>query len=166
MAYGFNDDKSKVEMYTKDEAYSKDEVYNKAEVIPKNQQYSNSWGSRITIPCTTSGSVKTYNYTFPNDGYLLVGFSDFNIGSLPLINFDLALKGASRGSIPIADILKFNYSVTKSISSTTITYETRMNYSNGIVQVKKGMKLSGEVRISSGTTNKFKADFYPFDLYN
>ena len=31
MAYGFNDDRSKVEVYSKDEAYNKDEVYSKDE---------------------------------------------------------------------------------------------------------------------------------------
>ena len=35
MAYGFNEDKSKVEVYSKDETYSKDEVYSKSESYSK-----------------------------------------------------------------------------------------------------------------------------------
>lgn len=39
MAYGFNDDRSKAEMYTKDEVYSKNEVYKKTEVYSKDEVY-------------------------------------------------------------------------------------------------------------------------------
>lgn len=37
MAYGFNDDKSKAEVYTKDEVYSKNETYGKSETYSKTE---------------------------------------------------------------------------------------------------------------------------------
>lgn len=125
MAYAFNDDKSK------------------QEVIPKSQTYGNTFGTTITIPRTLSDSNKraTFNYTFPNDGYLV-------------IKNNLIASGISYN-----DALKINSIMPVNIS------ESSNSIANVNIFVKKGMVLNGYFESNNASmTAAITTSFYPLNL--
>lgn len=121
---------------------------------------SNEFDSKITIPFTLSMSnkMKTFDYAFPSDGYLLIG-NNSEWSTLPSMSWDLALKGSDgSGSIPIVTLLRYRGMYYYNGSATDYA-----NYGKALIPVKKGMKLVGDfyVNLESAAAN-FIADFYPF----
>ena len=71
MAYAFNDDKSKVEVYSKDEAYNKNEVYSKDEIANLIKTKS--------IQVTVNGTVAVNSYAsgfISHGGVKVIGILD------------------------------------------------------------------------------------------
>ncbi len=156
MAYAFNDDKSKIPVYSTDEVYSKDEVYNKDEVLAKddividNVKYTNVTGNKITIPRTLSdyNQRAQFNYVFPADGYLLIR-NTIDSGANNLLENTLKLNG----KIPID--LHFRY---WSDNNGTERYQIPTQ----CIFVKKGMTFTGALHLNAQRLAKILTEFYPF----
>ena len=141
------------------------DVYRKDEVVPKSEQFTNTFGTPITIPRTlTPNSLgvndqATFNYTFPSDGYLLID-NQSGLGAVPMSNdteYSLSLNG-----VRFARPLIYNDSTGE--SGTTPKYK---QIKNEFVLVKKGMILTGTIHIMNlpDALSNIKTIFIPFEPY-
>ena len=141
MAYGFNDDKSKVEVYDKTEVYNKQEVYSKDEVYNKNDFDSMDWGqahrAKLTLDSTETSILLAVQYpvTINAGQSQWIGiplFSHSKVISYNFVNTNALLVKKSK----IISAFNMNYLCTevinKSSSPVTLT-ETGTNcYANVI----------------------------------
>lgn len=141
------------------------DVYRKDEVIPKSEQFTNTFGTPITIPRTLTpnsfgnNDKATFNYTFPSDGYLLIDIQT-GLGSYPMSDdteYSLSLNG-----VRFARPLIYNDS-TGGSGTTPIDRLIK----NEFVFVKKGMVLTGTIYIRNlpNALSNIKTIFIPFEPY-
>lgn len=89
MAYGFNDKKEKVNVYSTSETYNKTEVYNKDEVYPKTDVYNKTevYSKAEAVPnadfvMIEAGASIDYNQSFT------VGYTDAQLAEMGIDNMD------------------------------------------------------------------------------